>query len=145
MDGEEPNSVRTLLFGDRLELSRPERLLLGDEANEALDVGAAQLLVRTCETGELAHVGVATASIPLGERGEVVVMLGDDRLEQALEGERGCQTSQALVALVKGAAELLVAGEELRQTLLERLEERALRRGTPQEDERVVGNADERG
>ena len=87
MDREQPHGVGALLLGDRLELARADRLLLGDEADEALDVGAAQLLVRAREPRELAHVRVAAAAVPLREHGEVVVVLADDALAQPLERE----------------------------------------------------------
>ena len=38
VDRQEPDGVRALLLGDRLQLARPERLLLADEAHEALHV-----------------------------------------------------------------------------------------------------------
>jgi hypothetical protein len=49
VDREQPHRVRPLLLGDGLELLRPDRLLLAHEADEALDVGPAQFLVRAGE------------------------------------------------------------------------------------------------
>ena len=46
VDRQQPDHVGALLLGDRLELGGADRVLLRDEADEALDVGAAQLLVR---------------------------------------------------------------------------------------------------
>ena len=87
MDREQAHGVASLLLRDRLELARAGRLLLRDEADEALDVGAAQLLVRPRETRELAHVRVAAAAVPLREHREVVVVVGDDALAEQLERE----------------------------------------------------------
>ena len=87
MDREEPDGVGVLLLGDGLELAGADRLLLADEAHEALDVAAAQLLVRAREPGELAHVGVAPPPVPLGEDGQVVVVVGDDPLAELLQRE----------------------------------------------------------
>ena len=46
VDGQEPNHVGVLLLGDGLELLRSGLVLLAHEADEALDIGSAQLLVR---------------------------------------------------------------------------------------------------
>ena len=145
MDREQAHRVGALLLGDRLELARADRLLLGDEADEALDVGPAQLLVRAREPRELAHVRVAPAAVPLREHGEVVVVLGDDLLAQPLEGEPRHRLDQPVVALAEGAHQALVAlGEPRRQGVLEAGEERPPRRDPAQERERVVRDADER-
>ena len=48
MDRQEPDYVSALLLRDRLELARADRLLLGDEPDEALDVGTAQLFFIIC-------------------------------------------------------------------------------------------------
>src|SRR5262245_64246083 len=87
MDREQADGVASLLLRDRLELARADRLLLGDEADEALDVGAAQLLEGAREPRELAQVRVAAAAVPLCEDCEVVVVLGDDSLAERLERE----------------------------------------------------------
>src|SRR5207302_691971 len=75
------------LLAHGLELARAELLLLADEADEALDVRPAQLLVRAGEPHQLAQVRVAALPVPAGEDGEVVVVLGDDLLAEALERE----------------------------------------------------------
>ena len=54
MDGQQADRVSALLLGDRVRLLRAERLLTLDEADEAFEVGPAQLLVRPGEAGELA-------------------------------------------------------------------------------------------
>ncbi len=89
--------------------SRAHGLLLGDEADEALDVGPAQLLVRAGETGELAQVRVAPPAVPLREDGEVVVVLGDDLLAQPFEREPRHGLDEPLVALAKRAHQSFVA------------------------------------
>ena len=99
VDGEQPHRVRVLLLGDGLELARADGLLLADEAHEALDVAAAQLLVGAREPGELAHVRVAPAPVPLREDGEVVVVVGDDPLAEPLQREAVRRGGEPLVAL----------------------------------------------
>ena len=59
VDRQQANGVAALLLRDRVRLLRAERLLTLDEANEALEVGAAQLFVGAREAGELAEVRVA--------------------------------------------------------------------------------------
>ena len=144
MNRQEADGVAILLLGYGLQLACTDRFLLAYEADEALDVGPAQLFVGTREAGQLAHVGVAPAAVPLSERGEVVVVLGDDRLQQALERQRGREPRETLEALVKGAEKLYVLRRKLRrQSFLERQEERPLRRCPPEQDERVVRDSDE--
>ena len=85
VDREQPNGVGALLLRHRLELLRAERLLLADEADEALDVGAAQRLVLAREPPELAQVREPPRAVPAREHGEVVVVLGEDLLAEPLE------------------------------------------------------------
>ena len=115
MDREETDGVGSLLLRDRLELVRADRLLLGDEADEALDVGAAQLFVRAREPRELAHVRVAAAAVPLREHREVVVVLGDELLAQALEREPRHRGDEPVVPLAERAQQALVALGEPRR------------------------------
>ena len=116
MDRQQPHRARPLLLGDRLELARADRLLLADEPDEALDVAAAQLLVRAREPRELAQVRVAAPPVPLGEHGEVVVVLGDDLLAQALEREPRRRGDEPVVALPERAQQpLVLVGERRRQ------------------------------
>ena len=91
MDREKPHRVGVLLLGNRLELTGTDGLLLADEADEALDVAAPQLLVGAREARELAHVRVAAPAVPLREHGEVVVVVGDDPLAELLQREPGSQ------------------------------------------------------
>ena len=144
MDGEEPHRVGVLLLGHGLELARAHRFLIADEADEALDVAAAQVLVGAGEARELAHVGVAPPPVPLGEHGEVVVVVGDDPLAELLEREPGRGAGEPLEALEECPAKPQVLGREVAgKPALERQEERPLRRRPAQEDERVVRQADE--
>ena len=87
VDGQEPDRVRALLLGDRVALGRADGFLLLDEADEPLDVRAAQLLVGAGEARELAEVRVAAPAVPLREHGQVVVVVGDDPLAEPLERE----------------------------------------------------------
>ena len=112
MDREQPNGVCSLLLGHRLELARADRLLLGDETHESLDVRPAQLLVRPRQPRELAHVRVAPAAVPLGEHREVVVVLGDDLLAETLEREPRREPCQPVVALTERTEEPGVAWRE---------------------------------
>src|SRR5206468_6616184 len=128
-----------LLLRDRLELMRADRLLLADEADEALDVGAAQLLVRAREARELAHVGVAPPAVPLRKHREVVVVLGDELLAQALERESWHSGDEPVVALAERAEKPLVAlGEPRRQRVLDPAEEGSARGDAADQGERVV-------
>ena len=64
VDREQANGVGALLLRDRVRLLRADRLLAGDEPHEALEIGAAELLVRSREARQLAEVRVA----PLARR-----------------------------------------------------------------------------
>ncbi len=67
VDREQPHGVGSLPPRRRRRSSRaPDRLLLGDEPHEALDVRPAQLLVGAGEAGELAQVRVAAPSVRRG-------------------------------------------------------------------------------
>ena len=77
VDREQPDDVGALLLGNRLELGGADDALLANEAHEALDVGAAQLLVRARQPRQLAQVRVAAPPVPLGEHREVVVVVGE--------------------------------------------------------------------
>ena len=145
MDRQQANRARALLLGDRLELLHPGGVLLEHEADEALDVGAAQLLVEPGEPRELAQVRVAAPPVPLREHGEVVVVLDEDVLAQPLEPDRARDRGQPVVALPERLEEPRVAlGRAVGKPLLEPGEERPLRRSPPDGDEAVVRDADER-
>ena len=128
MDRQQANRSCALLLGDRLELLHPGSVLLEDEADEALDVGAAQLLVEPREPRQLAQVRVAAPPVPLGEHGEVVVVLDQDVLAEPLEPDRAGDRGQPVVALPERLQEPRVAlGRALGNPLLEPGEERPLR------------------
>ena len=144
MDREQPDDIGALLLGDGLELGRADRVELANEADEALDVRAAQLLVRAGEARELAQVRVPTAPVPLGQDGEVVVVLGDDPLAEPLERAPRGQSRQPVVALAKRAHELGVSlRESFGDGLLEPAEERTLLGRAPQVEQAVVRDPDE--
>ena len=120
VDRQQPHRVGALLLRDRLELRRAERLLVADEADEALDVAAAQLLVGAREPHQLAQVRVAALAVPAREHGEVVVVLGDDLLAEPLERHARRRGDEPLVALLERADEpLVVVGERLGQRALD--------------------------
>jgi hypothetical protein len=145
MDRQQADCVSSLLLGHRLQLLGSDRFLLEDEANEALDVGAPELLVRSGEPGELAHVGVAPLAVPLGEHREVVVVLGDERLTEALERKPAGGGDEPLVALLERSQQARITLVEIGRKLpLEPREERPAARGAPEEHETVVREADER-
>ena len=144
VDGQEPNRVGALLLGDRVALGRADRFLLLDEADEPFDVRAAQLLVGACEARELAEVGVAAPAVPLGEHGQVVVVVGDDPLAEPLQREAAGRVGEPVVALPERPQQARVRRVEIRgQRALQPGEDRAARRA-PDEHQRVVGDADER-
>jgi hypothetical protein len=145
VDRQQPDHVGVLLLGHCLELLRPGLALLADEADEALDVGAAQLLVRARQARELAQVRVAAASIPLREHGEVVVVRGDDFLAEPLERESPRGGDEPLEALAEGLEEAGVARiEPFRKRSLEALEERPPGGVRAQQHKCVVRDADQR-
>ena len=125
VDRQQANRVGPLLLRDCLELARADRLLLVHEADEALDVGAAQLLVRAREPRELAHVRVATPPVPLREHREVVVVLADDALAQPLEREPRHRRREPVEALPERAQQARVALVERRRQSSARSRRRA--------------------
>ena len=145
VDREQPDHVGALLLGDGLELGGPDGVELADESDEPFDVRPAQLLVRARQAGELAEVRVPAAAVPLGQDGEVVVVLGHDPLAEPLERETRCVARQTVEALAERPHEPRVA---LRQPggdrALEPDEERPPLRRAPEQDEPVVGDPDER-
>ena len=122
MDREQPHGAAALLLGDGFQLLRAERVLVADEADEALDVRAADRLVLAGEPAELAEVREATSPVPAREHGEVVVVLADDPVAQRLEPDPGRRAHEPLVALEERAQQALVARVEL-------LGKRSLERG----------------
>ena len=113
VDRQQPHRVGSLLLGHSVALGRADRLLLLDEADEALDVGAAQLLVRAREPRQLAQVRVAPAAVPLREHGEVVVVVGDDPLAEALEREPRRRVGEPVVTLPERTQKPRVVGVEI--------------------------------
>ena len=139
VDRQQPDRVRALLLRDGLELLGPDRLLVPHEAEEALDVAPAQLLVGACQPGQLAEVRVPAAAVPVREDREVVVVLDEDLLAEPLEREPGRGGRQALVALLERAEQpLVVRAELLGPGALEPREDRAATCGPAKQEERVV-------
>ncbi len=144
VDRQQADSVRPFLLGDRVGLLRSDRLLAFDEPDEALDVGAAELLVRACEPRQLAQVRVAPAAVRQREDREVVVVLGEDALAQELERRVRGDVEEPLVALPEREQEpSVVLREVARQRALEAAKHRLPLRLCTDEDERIVGDADE--
>src|SRR5262249_34906019 len=85
VDRQQPHRVCALLLRDGIALGGADGVLLADEADEALDVGAAQLLVRARKARELAEVGVPTLPVTTREHRQVVVVLDEDALTEKLE------------------------------------------------------------
>ena len=144
VDREQAHGVRSLLLGERLELLRPERLLVLDEADEGGEIGAADRLVFAREPPELAQVREPTGTVPAREDREVVVVLREDLLADPLEPRARRHTDEPLVPLAERAQKLLLLDRDpFRERPLERGEERPPRRAAAQEHERVVRDADE--
>src|SRR5205823_7089452 len=138
VDREEPDHVSALLLCGRLELRGADRVLLGYEADEALDVRPAQLLERPRQPRELAQVRVAAAPVPLRQHGQVVVVLADDLLAKALESRRRRLRGEPVEALPERLEKPRVARGQTVDALLDPGVERTLRRGAAQEHEAVV-------
>src|SRR6185312_3713088 len=98
---QQADGVSTLLLGDRVRLPGAERLLPLDEADEALEVRAAKLLVRSREPGELAKIRVAAGAVVAREDGQVVVVLRQDALTEELEGRVRRELEEPVVALAE--------------------------------------------
>ncbi len=143
VDRQQPDGVGALLLRDRVPLRRADRLLLLDKADEAFDIGAAQLLVRAREPRQLAQVCIAPAPVPLCEHGEVVVVVGDDPLAEALEREPRRGLREPVVALPEGAEKPRVVGVEIRRQCAFEAGEDRPPRIAPDQHQRVVGDADE--
>ena len=145
MDRQQADRVGALLLGDRLELGRADRLLVADHVDEPRDVRAAQLLVRAREAHQLAQVRVAALAVPAREHREVVVVRGDDLLAESLEAGARRRGDEPLVALLERAHEpLVVRRERLGQRALDTGVERPPTGMAPDQDDRVVRDADER-
>ena len=109
VDRQQPHRVGSLLLRDRVALGGADGLLLPDEADEALDIRAAQLLVGAGEARELAEVRVAAPAVPLREDGQVVVVVGDDPLAEPLEREARRGGGEPLVTLPERLKQACVA------------------------------------
>ena len=146
VDREQAHGVGALLLRDRVRLLGADGLLPGDEADEALEVGAAELLVRAGEARELAEVRVA----PLCRRGGRA-RRGRSRARRgsARRGARAARapasSSEPVVALPEREQQApVVLGEVAGQRPLDAAEDRLPLRVRPDQDERVVRDADER-
>ena len=122
VDREQADGVGALLLGHRVGLLRADVLLPLDEADEPLEVGAAQLLVRPREARELAEVRVAPRAVAAREHGEVVVVLRQDPLAEELERRvGGRELEEPVVPLAEREQQPpVVLGEVARQRPLDR-------------------------
>ena len=145
MDRQQTDDVGILFLGHGLEFLCADLVLLADEADEALNICAPQVLVGTRQPRELAQVRVAPAPVPLGEHGEVVIVRRDDLLAEPLERKRRHRGREPVVALLERLEQALVARRELLwQGAFHAGEERPSANPAPQQHEGVVGDADER-
>ena len=145
VDRQQAHDIGALLLGDGFQLARAHVVLVADEADEALDVGATQLLERARQPPELAQVRVAAATIPPGQHRQVVVVRGDDLLAEPLQRERRQQRDQALVALAEGEEEVALALRRGRRgAALQPGVDRPLARRAAQRDQAIIRHADER-
>jgi hypothetical protein len=145
VDREEPDRAAPFLLRDRLELLRPERILVAHKPHEAFDVRPADRLVLARHPAELAEVGEAARPVPACEHREVVVVLADDSVTQRLETVPRGRAHQTLVALDEGTEQAVVTRVELPgEPSFERGEQRPAYRVTPEQNERVVRDAHER-
>ena len=97
------------------------------------------------EAGELAQVRVATHPVAPREHRQVVVVLGDDPLAEELEGRRGGDLEQPVVALAEREQQTpVLLGQVTRQRPLDPAEDRLAGRIRPDQHQCVVRNADER-
>ena len=143
VDRQQPDDVGAFLLGHRLELPGADRLLIADERDETLDVGSADRLVRPGEPCELAQVRVPPPPVPAGEDSEVV--LDEDQLAEPLERDLPRRGDETFVPLEECTEQTLVVPLETGgKLLLERGEERTACCVPPEEQERVVRDADER-
>ena len=145
VDSEKPHGVGSLLLGDGLQLSGPEVLLIAEKADKAFEVAPAHLLVAAGEPHQLAQVRVASPPVPAREHRQVVVVLRDDELAEALERDAGGGRDEPLEALLEGPDESLVLRRErLWQRALDPREQRPTTRLPADQDEGVIRDADER-
>ncbi len=114
MNRHQPHRFGALLLGHGLDLPCADELLISDEADEALEIAAAELLVGPGQPRELPEVRVPPPAVPAREHREVVVVLGDDTVAQMLETGSHREPGETLVALPEGRQPAPVA---LRQAL----------------------------
>ena len=112
--------------------------------DEPGQVGPAIALVGARRPHQLAHVAEAALAVGRGQAGQVVVVLGDDALQQCSQPELAACAHEAVVELLEALHERAIAlGQALQLPQLDRPVERALRRRA-QREQPVVGDADER-
>ena len=99
VDGEQANGSGAFFLCDRFELLRSQRLLVLDEAHERGEICSSNRLVLAGEPAELPQVGKPPCAVPTGEDREVVVVLGEDLLAEALEPCSRSHPAETLVAL----------------------------------------------
>ena len=145
VDRQQAHRVGTFLLRHGVGLLGADGLLPGDEANEPLEIRAAQLLVRSREARELAEVRVPPLPVGSREHREVVVVLAEHSLAEELEGGVGRELEQAVVPLPKREQHAAIVVREVGgQSSLDAAEDRLAMGVRPDQDERVVRDTDER-
>ena len=112
--------------------------------DEAREIGAAIALVGAGRAQQLAYVAEAALAVGRGQAGQLVVVLGDDALEQRRQPQLAAGAHEAVVELLEALHERAIGlGEPFQLSQLDRPVERRLR-SRPQRGQPVVGDADER-
>ena len=118
VDREQADGVPALLLGHGVGLFRAERLLAFDEADEALEIGSAELFVGAREACELAEVRVAPRAVVPRQHGKVVVVLREDPLAEKLQRRVRRELEEPVVPLPEGEQEPpVLLGQVARQRL----------------------------
>ena len=145
VDREQPHRVGPFLLRHGVALRGARGVLLGDEADEPLEIGPSQLLERPGEPGELPQVRVPPLPVAPREHRKVVVVLDEDPFAEQLERQPRRALDEALVPLEERAHEASIVLREVGgQRALDALEDRATLRGRANEDEGIVRHAHER-
>ena len=144
MDRHQRNGILATARG-RVRLAQVARVAQAHQLDEAREIRPAIALVGTRCAHQLASIAEATLAVGRGETGEVVVVLGDDALQQRGEPELAARAHEPVIQLPEAIDEGTIAfGQTVELPELDRPVERALG-GVAQRREPVVGDAHERG
>ena len=143
MDGHQRDGLLAAA-GRCVRLAQIARVAQAHLLDEPGQVRPALALVGARGAHELARVAEAALAVGRRQAGQVVVVLGDDALEQRREAELAARAHDPVVELLEAVDEGAVAlGQSLQLPQLDGPVERALRR-VAQRREAVVRDADER-